>query len=245
MSITKIFIFGDVHAPYHDKKAVSCMLKCMDVFKPDIVVDEGDFWDCYAVSKFKKDPRRKTRLVDEVELGEPVLRDIESAAGKAELKRCKGNHEVRLDALLEQPSHQSLHGAVSLEGLCDMSKWQITEYEDYFKLGKVIYTHDLGHSGVTANRLSLSAASHSVVIGHTHRMGSVVEGDLRGKHRVCHSFGWLGDVKKVDYMHKLKVARNWCHGFGVGHMAPDGTTWFSGIPIIRGKALVNEKIIEG
>ena len=74
MTITKLFIYGDVHAPYHDKKAVSCMLKCMHVFKPDMVIDLGDFFDCYAVSSFKKDPRRPARLCDEVHQAEPVLR---------------------------------------------------------------------------------------------------------------------------------------------------------------------------
>lgn len=245
MTVTKLFIYGDVHAPYHDKKVVSCMLKAMDVFKPDMVIDLGDFFDCYAVSSFRKDPRRETRIKDEVGAAEPVLRDIEAAAKKADLLRLKGNHEVRLDTLLEQPSHHALHGAVTLEQLCPVDKWGVIGYEDYAKIGKVIYTHDLGFSGKYALTQSLHEAAHSVVIGHIHRMGSWIEGDLRARHRVSWSFGWLGDVKKVDFMHKLKVARHWCHGFGVGHMAPDGTTWFSGVPIIRGKALVEERVVEG
>ena len=225
----KLFIFGDVHAPYHDKKAVSCMLKALDVFKPDRVIDMGDFFDCYSVSAYKKDPRRKARLVDEVNMAIPLLRTIEDAAGKADLIRLLGNHEDRLDRHLEEPKNHALHGAVSLDSLADLSGWQVVGYERAIQLGKVRYTHDLGFTGKYALQHTLHDAERSTVIGHTHQMGMVFEGRLSSKTRVCASFGWLGDPKKADYMHKDKKARYWCHGFGLAFVANNGVTRFSSV----------------
>lgn len=242
---TRIFVYGDVHAPYHDKRAVSCMLKAMDTFKPDVVVDMGDLFDCYSISAYKKDPTRKVRLVDEVKDAVPVLRAVEAAAASADLIRLTGNHEDRLDRLLTEPKNHALHGAVSLNSLADLSAWQVVGYDDWAKLGKVWYTHDLGFEGKYALHQTLADAGRSVVIGHIHRIGSVVEGRLDGKARVCHSFGWLGDPKKADYMHKGKKARYWCHGFGVGIMDGSGVTRFAGIPIIKGRCLLDGKEIEG
>lgn len=243
--ITKLFIYGDVHAPYHDKRAVACMLKAMKGFKPDMVIDLGDFFDCYSVSSYKKDPQRWRRLMDELNEAEPVLRAVEAAAGKAELLRLEGNHEARLETHLQQPHNRSLHGAVSVGKIVDVSKWKCVGYEEYAKVGKVIYTHDLGFCGKYALMQSLNEAAHSVVIGHTHVMSSWVEGDLRGRHRIASSFGWLGDTKKADYMHTAKKARHWCHGFGIGYMEADGTTWFTGVPIINGKCRVEGKAYAG
>jgi predicted phosphodiesterase len=245
MSITKLFIYGDVHAPYHDKKAVSCMLKAMDAFKPDIVIDLGDFWDCYACSAYKKNPTRWRRLVDEIKAGLPLIQDIEAAARNADLISFDGNHEQRLDTLLQQPMQHSLHGAVSIDSLAPRTAWRRVGYEEYAQIGRVIYTHDVGFCSTYALKDSLREVAHSIVTGHTHRMGSWIEGTLKGKHLISTSFGWLGDMKKADYMHTAKKARHWCHGFGLGRMIDDGTTWLSGVPIIRGRAVVDSKLIEG
>ncbi len=48
-----------------------------------------------------------------------------------------------------------------------------------------------------------------------------MEGDATGKYRVGAQFGWLGDVKQVDYMQRIKASRRWTLGFGIGYRDTD------------------------
>lgn len=242
--VVKGVIFGDVHAPYHDRRAVSCMLNAMAYFKPDFVVGVGDLFDFYACSFYTHDPKRWRRLGDELERAMCVRGDIESAAGGADLTIVLGNHEDRLERYIHNHA-PALDGIVDLETALGLSKWQIVPYSDFIKIGKVLYTHDLDYSGPYFARRALQDAGHSVVIGHVHRAGMAVEGDIAGKHRVGWSFGWLGDAQKANYKHRLKAAREWSHGFGLAYMRTDGVTWFTHVPIINGSCVVEGKMIGG
>ena len=61
-TLKRILIIPDVHAPYHDKKAWALVMKVAHAFKWDKVVCLGDFFDCYAISSYRKDPRREASL---------------------------------------------------------------------------------------------------------------------------------------------------------------------------------------
>ena len=52
-------VFADVHAPLHDKKAVSVVCKAIEMVKPDTVINLGDMgeWDSVSAWKYKKKKR--------------------------------------------------------------------------------------------------------------------------------------------------------------------------------------------
>jgi hypothetical protein len=69
---------------------------------------------------------------------------------------------------------------------------------------------------------------------------------VTGKYRVGAQFGWLGDIKKVDYMHQVKVRRMWSLGFGVGyHDTETGMVYLQPVPIIHYTACVEGKVYRG
>jgi predicted phosphodiesterase len=78
--------------------------------------------------------------------------------------------------------------------------------------------------------------------GNTHRIAFFVEGNAKGEAHVGASFGWLGDKKSVDYMHAVKVNRDWAHGFGFANMEPNGNVHIQPIVIVDYKCVVNGKL---
>jgi hypothetical protein len=56
------------------------------------------------------------------------------------------------------------------------------------------------------------------------------------------SFGWLGDKNSVDYMHRVKVNRDWAHGFGVAYLEPNGNVHIQPVVIVDYKCVVGGKL---
>ena len=106
-------------------------------------------------------------------------------------------------------------------------------------------THDVGEAGFYAVKRARDAAEGNIVIGHVHAMGIHYSGSARGVSRVGAAFGWLGHVDTAgDYIHAVKKARAWTHGFGIGHMQSNGTVHLQAVPIIDGVCVVNGELIQ-
>lgn len=52
-----ILVYGDLHLPFHDKRAFDFLADLNREFKPDRVIDLGDQTDQYCFSKYPKDPK--------------------------------------------------------------------------------------------------------------------------------------------------------------------------------------------
>lgn len=239
----KILFVPDTHVPYEDKSAWALLLKAGREFKPDIVVILGDFADFYAVSDHDKNPNR-TRLLD-VEIAEVNMRltDLDRLNASQRFY-VKGNHEDRLERYLMRRAPE-LFNMVRIRELFKLDErgWRCVEYKDHLTLGKLNITHDTGSAGKDAHMKSLNDFQDNVIIGHTHRIGYTIVGNAKGKPHVGAMLGWLGDFKQVDYMHRIKAARDWAHGFGIGHMEPSGVVHVQPVPIIKNSVVLNGKLI--
>jgi|GEM_PF-1052155 len=233
-------IICDPHFPYHDSHAWEVALAAIEAVKPERVVCTGDGFDCYACSRFCKDPMRKHRLVDELELGGAELRRLMKAAGPdCSFVYCGGNHEDRIDRLLMDVP--ALHGMTSAKDQVQkyLPGCEWVPYRNVKRLGKVVYTHELGFAGKYAAQHTLAEAGTNVIFGHSHRASLVVDGDHTGDRRFCLNGGWLGDIKQVDYTHDIKVIRHWATGISHVYECPDtGLLWPSFVPIMRGRCFI-------
>jgi predicted phosphodiesterase len=240
--VKKIVILSDLHAPYEDKKAFTLALKVIKDIKPEYLILNGDIIDCYSVSSHPKTPGRFSNLKEEIQ--EAIQRIDELEACKVpNVIYIEGNHENRLERFLIQKAPE-LFGMVTISSLLQFDKRGMVHvnYKDFYRLGKVVYTHDLNYTGPQISRRALQDAQHSIVVGHAHRLSYTVEGDVTGKAKVGTCFGWLGDSKAADYMHVLKANRNWALGFGVGYMEKTGITHLVPVPIINYSCQVEGKI---
>lgn len=236
----KLLIIPDTHVPYHDRKAFKLLLKVGFHLQPDYVIICGDFADFYAVSSHDKNPDRRKDLLWEVEEVKAAL-DMLKRLGATYNYYVSGNHEDRLTRYLSTRAPE-LFGMVDIPGVLNLTGWKYIPYKEYLRIGKLHITHDTGKSGQNAIHSSQADFESNVVIGHTHRMDYIIKGNAKGEPHVGASFGWLGDANKVDYMHRVKVNRDWALGFGVGYMEPNGVVHLQPVPIVGYKCVVGGKL---
>lgn len=241
-SLKKVLIVSDAHHPYVDKKAWELLLTVAKDLKPDTVVTMGDFADFYAVSDHSKDASRLDRFEDEIESVNKALSQLDDLRAKEKIF-IAGNHCDRLQRYLNNRAPE-LHSLVSVPQLFNLRKrgWRYIPYKQSVSLGKLNLTHDTGSSGRNAVFQALSTFQHNVVIGHVHRVQMCVEGNAVGTAHVGATFGWLGDKDAVDYMHRVKVNRDWAHGFGVAYIESNGNVHIQPIVIVDYKCVVNGKL---
>jgi len=65
LTYKKILILSDIHLPFHDVKALEAALSYGDKYKPECILLNGDILDCYALSRFVRDPRLR-QFPDEI-----------------------------------------------------------------------------------------------------------------------------------------------------------------------------------
>lgn len=230
----KVLFVPDTHAPYHDEVAWALMMDAARDFNPDVIVTMGDLADFYAVSSFSKDPSREYNLEGEVAVVNQLLDELD-ALGASRSVFLEGNHCDRLSRYLKDkaPELFTLVGVPQLFKLQDRG-WEFYPYKSHANIGRLFVTHDVGKAGRNAAAQTLDVYQHSVVTGHSHRFATIVEGNALGEAAVSAQFGWLGDVDKVDYLHKVTASRNWALGFGTGvHDIESGAVFLTPHPIIR------------
>lgn len=239
----RVLLIPDCHIPYHDQKAFTVMLKAAEVFKPDTIIILGDWMDFYCLSEFDKHPGRASQLDQELQVGNECLTLLDRL-GATKKVYIAGNHEDRLDRYLARRAPE-FHGMVKLEETLKLRErgWQFVPYKQHYKLGEIYLTHDTGRAGRYAAYQSMTDVGDNTVIGHTHRLSYVIEGNAKGKAHVGAMFGWLGDFEKVDYMHSIRAKRDWAHGFGVGYVEPNGVVHLRPIPIVEGACVIDGVLV--
>jgi predicted phosphodiesterase len=241
--LKKILFVPDTHRPYHDKRKWELMLRAGKHFKPDVIVTLGDFADFYAVSAHDKNPNRISNLEWEVEDVKVGLNQLQSLGAGRHIY-VSGNHEDRLERYLMRRGPE-LFSLVRIPELLKLREnhWQYIPYKQHVKIGKLHITHDTGKAGAYAHYQAQAAFQGNVIIGHTHRIGYAVVGNVAGKPHVGAQLGWLGDLAQVDYMHKINALRDWAHGFGVGYMEASGNVHVVPVPIVGGACLIEGQLI--
>lgn len=243
--LERMLFIPDCHVPYHDVLAFELMMKVAKDFKPDHVVILGDFIDMYSVSSHDKNPKRVSQMNDEVVKANEELWRIKGLGAKNNVF-IAGNHEDRLNRYLIQKA-PSLYDSISIPSVLGLDKvgFEYVPYRSHYQLGKIYITHDTGKAGVYSHKQALDAFHRSIVIGHTHRFGMIIQGDANGDKHVGAMFGWLGDVKQVDYMHNINAIKDWTLGFGLGYMNPkNGYVYLQPVPIVRYSCVVDGKLYE-
>ena len=238
----RIVFCPDVHAPYHDERAVSLVEQVINEWEPEIFVDLGDFADNLAASGHEPGRVFEKNLKRELHLAATRLEGL--TRGIPERHFVIGNHETRLERFIAKRAPE-LDGLVDIEDLLGLRKWtSVTQYNETLRLGKLNITHDVGKAGQNAHRSAASSYMSSAIIGHTHRMAYDVIGRQAGPPVVAAMFGWLGDYRKVEYLHRAE-AKRWPLGFGIGRMEESGVVHVTPIPIVNYKACVEGVLYGG
>lgn len=240
----RYLIIPDTHHPYCDMHAWSLVLKVGHLLKPHGIITMGDFVDCYSVSSHDKSPARVRVLDEEIINANERLTELQALSPKEQVF-LEGNHEDRLKRYLMTHAPE-LFNLVKIQDLLKLKERNIkfVPYKEHTKIGKLFVTHDTGKSGKYAHLQALDAFQANVAIAHTHRVGYAIVGNAKGKAHVGCMLGWLGDIRRVDYMTKINALRDWAHGFGWMSETSDGNVHVQPIPIVNGRVVVEGREIK-
>jgi UDP-2,3-diacylglucosamine pyrophosphatase LpxH len=181
----KSVVFGDVHLPWHSDKAVLLLFKFIEFYQPDNIFINGDFIDCWEISRFTKPQSITKHLSEEFALGRDFLKTLRTLAPKAKIVYIFGNHEYRFEKFLAEnaPEFHDIRGLSIREQLdCDLHNIEIVDNhlrENYYRFGHILIGHFnkcSKHAGYTAKAL-LDDKGMSLIQGHTHRLAHIHKRD--------------------------------------------------------------------
>lgn len=230
--LSRSLFWPDTHAPYHDWRAVELAIQIGREFKPDTLVFEGDFFDCYTISDYEKDPHKACNTIQqEVQESTALLLRIEKEIRPKKVVFVEGNHEDRVSRYLRKnaPKLMGLVDTRSVLGIPD--RYQFVPFgpkNKYWASPKLIVTH-----GTRANKYCASAMVErfkvSVLFGHTHRLQEFNICTADGRRLKGKTNGWLGDLDRAaEYVNDVA---DWAHAITLGYFTPDGDFWLQDIEI--------------
>lgn len=207
-------VLSDIHFPYHDKSSLVTVLKYGKVNGADLVLLNGDTIDCYAISKWEKDPRRR-RFKEELEIGREFLRTVREMFPRARIIFKLGNHEERFESYMRCRAPELIGiKDFELHRLLRFRKHGVTQVKDKrpIRLGQLNVLH--GHeyrfaisNPVNAARGLFLRCKAYALCGHFHQRSEHTEKTVEQKQVATWSTGCLCQLHQ-DYA----PLNNWTHG---------------------------------
>jgi predicted phosphodiesterase len=191
-------LYGDTHFPNHDPSAIAIVGQIAEDAKPNFLVHMGDLVDCYALSRFDKNPERLETLQDEINMSRQHLAQMRMRLPATSVILLEGNHEDRLRRMLwnlqgtaavltDLTNFRKAMTWPALLGLDDLGiTWAAYDSKQAKQrlLPKWILKHGTivrKYSGYTA-RGEMEKYGRSGASGHSHRLGVHFHQDHNGNH---------------------------------------------------------------
>jgi predicted phosphodiesterase len=223
--LNKIVVIPDVHTPNHNEEAIGALLDFIKFYKPNTVIQLGDFCDWDSVSDFQPSSEAEIQPIDlEIRSANELLDRLDKACGKAHKIMLGGNHEARLAKF--HVNHGMLVGVRRMHTLrtwfdaynLDKRGWEHYDYGKYVRIGKIIFTH--GWQNFNVKRMGEKYPGRNVIFGHLHR--HEVHGWVDECDRPIES-ETIGTLSKFDLSYlKGSPATNWVNGFSYVDMMDNG-----------------------
>jgi UDP-2,3-diacylglucosamine pyrophosphatase LpxH len=244
----RIAALFDIHCPYHSIEALTAALEWLKAHEPTIVVIGGDFFDFYGLSRFLKDPDKRSPA-EEIRIGVELLKALFTALQPKNVIFKMGNHDERFEHFLWQKMGE-MSGLQDLEEMKEITlenilrkrlgnKFPLEFVGDkrIIKAGNLNIAH--GHefpSGIAspvnvARGLYLRAKANAIC-GHFHKNSEHSETDINGYMTTTWSVGCLCDL------HPLYMPINsWNHGVALITIDEEGKVDVQNKRIKNGKML--------
>lgn len=212
----RIAIFSDIHIPYQSNEAITAALDFCKKEKPDLLLLNGDTLDAFQLSRFGKDPRKRS-FAQELEAMKSML-DVFKKTLKCKIIFKKGNHSERYEHFLFQKAHE-LVGVeeFNLENIIKARVEGIDVVGDkrIIKAGglNIIHGHEFSQgffSPVNVARGLFLRGKTSALQGHNHQVSEHTESDMNGRITTTWSTGCLCGLHP-----QYAPINKWAHGFAI------------------------------
>jgi predicted phosphodiesterase len=233
-----VLFISDLHIPYHDIEAITIALDYGVQNKINTVFINGDLLDFHMLSRFDKDPKKRS-VKQEFDACKQFLVTLRETFPTASIYWLKGNHCIRYELWLKQKAYEVFDDEYyHLEQRLRLNEQNITIIDDkqLVKIGKLSVTH--GHhvmkgffSPVNSARGVYMKAKQSTIIGHVHKVSTHSETNMDGDVITTWSTGSLCELKP-DYS---PLVSNYQHGFAHITVEKNGDYTVKNYQIIKGK----------
>ena len=210
----RLAVLSDIHVPYHSIEALTAAFDKISEEKPDAILLNGDTIDMYSLSRFQKDPRKRS-VAHELEAVNEFLDVLQKLGAKIYYKL--GNHDERYE-------HYLMHKAPELLGIPEFKFENLLKAKErgmdvigekrIIKANKLNIIH--GHeypsvfSPVNIARGLYMKGKVSAMQGHNHQTSEHTETDMNGEIVTTWSLGCLCELNPA-YMPLNK----WSHGMAI------------------------------
>jgi metallophosphoesterase superfamily enzyme len=242
-----MIVWGDVHFPYQDDKALDILYQITEEVKPEVLVCLGDVFDFAMLSS-----HREPELEDDIDfqttlnLGAQHLAKMVELAEPSEAYFIQGNHEDRWDRLLLETRRDvrmrqlmripSIRKSLTFSEVVGFEKlgYKYTGYTsttagqhqaEIFNGRMVIVHGDI--SNKWACRTMLDRYGTSVIFGHSHRIQNFTRRDLKGQESAWN----IGCLCLLD-QHYTKFT-DWGHAFAVVTWSKVDGQWLFNVELVR------------
>lgn len=254
-----VVIVSDTQYPWIDEPAEQAVMSYIKDTKPKRVIQIGDFVDAYYASSYlkKEEPDQRPIAGDEVRLVREKAKEWKALAPRAEWFLIEGNHEERMRRYLESkaPELRTLDefAPENLFGFTDAGWNYVKPYGNGMWVGLpggLWATHgNLARkwSGYSARGHVIEQYGHSVIHGHTHRLGSFYHTNrsIDGAERVVAGFE-VGCLCSTSSTPGATAVRDWQHGFASVWVSTTSPRFqVELIPIVDGEFLIDGKSYSG
>jgi predicted phosphodiesterase len=228
-------IMADLHIPYHNIRAISELMNYGIKKNIKAILINGDMLDCFMLSKFQPDPRKRS-FKDELESGKMFLDQLIKWTG-AKIFLKLGNHEERLEKMLIIKAPELLDVAdFELNILLRLGEKNIEYIKDkrIVHIGKlpILHGHELNIRSAVVNpaRTLFLRTHHTSAMAHLHITSQHNEQSLDGKIISTWSAGHLSD----PHPHYAPINK-WNHGGMRIEVSKDGDFEVINLRLINNK----------
>jgi hypothetical protein len=215
-SIKRVMLIGDLHSPFHDKKAIQAAYSDAKARKVDAVFINGDLIDFHGLSFHERDPDRRIPISEELEVTRELLKGMRKVFKGIPIYYIPGNHERRLERYLIGKAADLLGvEEFRLDVLLKLGEIGI-EYIPYRTktyFGKLLVDHGdrmIGTGGVNPARNARLKYKRSVIVNHFHKLtvdsGKIYDGEVL----TCWSNGCLCELEP-GYMEINEHVHGFCY----------------------------------
>ncbi len=230
----KILILSDIHIPYHDVEAVTAALEYGQREGINAIYLNGDIMDCYSLSKYEKDPRKRS-FNEELQMTRQFLYQL-TQNFECPIYYKIGNHEARYESFLKRKAKELLDlDEFRLDVLLRFGELgiQLVESHQIARAGKmfIMHGHEKPCGGVMPARNMSMKLKGPAIQGHWHRSSDYTWHDIEGHATTTASTGCLCEMNPE---YGPMAFLDWNHGFCILEVDKDG-----------GYHLDNKRIVNG
>ena len=232
-------IFSDIHVPYHSIDCITSAIDFCKKEKPDVLLLNGDTIDCFRLSKYVKDPRKRS-FKQELDTFKALI-DVFKKELDCKIVFKLGNHEERYENFLFEKAKE-LVGIEEFEfeniikaranGIDVVSDKRVIKLNDLFAIHGHEYVGGISAPVNPARGLFLRGKV-SCIQGHNHQTSEHTEPTMSGKMITTWSTGTMSQLHP-----KFCPLNKWNHGFAMVELDSNGIDFE-----VRNKRILKGKVL--